>query len=79
VRDDPSSATLLFAGDFGLHRWRAVKGVKIGPIAATDHWGGVPTGEPPAPVWLDPEQLRDCVRSLKSVCDVVVVQLHWGP
>jgi poly-gamma-glutamate synthesis protein (capsule biosynthesis protein) len=55
-----------------------VNGVRIGMLAATDHFGG--TREPRAlsPVWLNTASMREAVRGLKASCDVVVVQLHWG-
>ena len=53
-------------------------GVRIGMVAATDHFGGTREQGALAPVWLDRASLRTAVRLLKASCDVVVVQLHWG-
>ena len=57
---------------------REVNGVVIGFLAATDHFGGVPSQARPTPVWVEPSQLRRHLRILRALCHVVVVQLHWG-
>jgi poly-gamma-glutamate synthesis protein (capsule biosynthesis protein) len=57
---------------------REVNGITIGMLAATDHFGGAPDAGYPRPVWTDTNRLRQSVRRLRSYCDVVVLQLHWG-
>ena len=55
-----------------------VNGVRIGMVAATDHFGGTREQGALSPVWLDRASLRAAVQVLRASCDVVVVQLHWG-
>ena len=56
----------------------AVNGLRVGMVAATDHFGGTRHPGGVSPAWVDAAALHGAAQALKACCDIVVVQLHWG-
>jgi poly-gamma-glutamate synthesis protein (capsule biosynthesis protein) len=73
ITEDPSQGT----GD-SAPAVVTVRDLRVGLLAATDHFGGIPARHGPSPVWLDAERMVHDVARLRQACDIVVVQLHWG-
>lgn len=57
---------------------QVVKGLSIGMVAATDHFGGFPPSSGLSPVWATPGAVTASIRALRAQCDIVIAQLHWG-
>src|SRR5262245_60332938 len=73
INEDPSQCT-----GHSVPVVLPVRGLRVGLLAATDHFGGIPARHGPSPVWHDAERMVHDVAQLRRACDVVVVQLHWG-